>query len=576
MADFDLLIRGGTVVDGLRTPRFTADVGIAAGRIARIGRIDPSAARQVIDADGLVVAPGFVDLHTHYDSQVYWDPYCTLSGWHGVTTVVIGNCGFGFAPCRPEDRDRAMLTMERNEAVPLACMKAGMSWDWESFPEFLDSLERTPKGLNMLAYVGLNPLLMYVMGVEDAKRRGATPSERDQMCRLLDEALEAGACGFSAQLLGDTSVQRDYDGTPMITDTMAEEDLLAFADVLGRRRAGFIQVAGGPFGLTEQLAERSGCPVIFNVLATGVDQHGAPSIGHEYVMRWMERANASGRRIFGQAVTCQIGFTFTLEDWNLFDSSEAWRDVTLGTPAEREAKMRDPQRRARLRAEHDAGHGPTAGGGTEDANPVGNQGIEALFVGSVENPELRGAEGRSVGEIAAESGAHPVDAMLDLALRDGLRTTFETPPRTYDMDAMREIANFAFSLPGVSDGGAHIKFSTLGAYPTEFLSELVRDAELMSLEDAHWRLSAYPAHAAGVRDRGYLREGAPADVVVYDFDGLAMLPPEIARDFPGGEWRRIRKARGYRATIVNGAATFEGDDCTGSTPGQLLRHGRAD
>jgi len=572
-SEFDLLIRGGTLVDGLQTPRFTADVGIRAGKVAAIGRLSPARADRVLEADGLVVAPGFVDLHTHYDSQIYWDPWCTLSGWHGVTSVVIGNCGFGFAPCHARDRQRAMLTMERNEAVPLACMEEGMPWDWESFPEFLDSLDRTPKGLNVLAYVGLNPLLMFVMGVEAAKSRPATADEQAEMCRLLDGALDAGACGFSAQLLGDTSVQRDYDGTPMITDVMSEADLLAFADVLGRRERGFIQIAGGGFRLAEELAERSGSPVIWNVLAASVDQHGAVSAAYPHVIRWLDECNARGQRIFGQAVTAEIGFAFTLEDWNLFDSSALWRDITLGSPRERAAKMRDPERREALRKEYDAGAGPTAGGGTEDANPVGNQGISGLFIEASESQ--REHEGRRVGELAEIQSKHPVDAMLDLALADDLRTTFATPPQNYDVEAMREIANSPFAIPGVSDGGAHTKFSTMGTYPTEFLSQLVRDNEIMTLEQAHWRLSSYPAYAAGLQDRGSIREGQPADIVVYDFEQLSLRPPEIVRDFPGEEWRRVRRADGYHYTIVNGELTFEGERCTGKTPGRLLRHGRA-
>jgi N-acyl-D-amino-acid deacylase len=575
MPTFDLVIRGGTLIDGLRTPRFVTDIGISDGRVASIGRLPTHSGRREIAAGGRIVAPGFVDLHTHYDSQVFWDPYCTLSGWHGVTSVVIGNCGFGFAPCKPADRERAMQTMERNEAVPLACMRAGMPWDWESFPEFLDSLDATPKGMNLLAYVGLNPLMAYVMGLDAAKSRPATEDEQRRMCELLGEAIDAGACGFSAQLLGETSVQRDFDGTPMITDRMSEADLMAFGDVLASRGRGCIQIAGGTFGMSERLAERSGRPIIYNVIASGLDQHGAPSQAHKPVMDWIARANAGGLRVFGQAVTCEIGHTFTLEDWNLFDSSPLWRDATLGTPVERAAKLRDPQRRAAMRAEYDAGQAPATGGGTESANPIGNQSITQLYVESVEDESLREWEGMTVAEVAERSAKHPIDAMLELALADELRTTFVTAPQTFDIEAMREIANFPFSIPGVSDGGAHTKFSTMGSYSTEFLTTLVRDNDVMDLEEAHWRLSAYPAYAAGLHDRGCIREGSPADIIVYDYDELSLLPPEKVADFPCGEWRRVRKAEGYHYTILNGDVTFEGNDCTGAMPGQLLRHGRA-
>ena len=573
---FDTVIKGGTIFDGQRTPRFVSDIGITDGRIAYIGDIrDPGAAR-VIDARGLNVAPGFVDLHTHYDSQVFWDPYCTLSGWHGVTSVVIGNCGFGFAPCRPEDRDRTMLTMARNEAVPLATMKEGMPWDWETFPEFLDSLERTPKGVNVLSYVPLSPILMNVMGLEAAKSRPATEDERAALSRVFNEALDAGACGFSAQISGSEGVQRDYDGTPMITDMMAREDIMLFAGILRERGEGFIQIAGGGLRLAEELAAESGRPIIWNMLAVGADQHGAATMMHRDAIKWLDDVNARGLRIFAQALTCNVGFTFNMEEWNLFDSSAIWRQVTLGTREQRLRKMADPVIRQALRDEFDAGKGPIAGGGTEEMNPLGNAGIAGLFITETSTPECRIHEGRTVGEMAGVLGLHPIDAFLDLVVAEDLKTTFETPPLKLNDEAMKEVARSAVALPGVSDGGAHTKFVTLGAYPTEFLTVHVRQNGVMDLEEAHWRLSGYPAYAAGLKDRGVLREGMPADIVIYDLDALELLPPEIAHDFPAGEWRRIRRAKGYRHILVNGEPTFVDGVCTGATPGRLLRHGYAD
>ncbi len=226
MSKFDVVIKGGTVIDGLRTPRYKADVGIAGGRVVAIGRVDASEGREVVDASRKVVAPGFVDLHTHYDSQVFWDPWCTMSSWHGVTSVVIGNCGFGFAPCRPEDRERAMLTVSRNEAVPLKTMRVGMPWDWVTYPEFLESVDRTPKGVNVMSFVPLAPLYAYVAGVDNAKAYRVTDEQLDDMCRLLIEGMEAGGCGFSAQVSGEVgNVQLDFDGTPMVTDCMTEREV---------------------------------------------------------------------------------------------------------------------------------------------------------------------------------------------------------------------------------------------------------------------------------------------------------------------------------------------------------------
>src|SRR6266852_5882279 len=238
MARYDTIIKVGTIVDGARTPRYVSDIAIKDGKIAQIGGLKGSSADKVLDASGLIVAPGFVDLHTHYDAQIQWDPYCSISGWHGVTSLVLGNCGFGFAPVHPEGRERAMLTMSRVEAIPLNSMKAGMLWDWVTFPEWLDTLDRIPKGVNCLSYMPLAPLMIWVMGLEAAKSRPATDAERREMQRLLHEAMDAGACGFSVQRFGEHSPQMDYDGTPMVTDLMADEDLLALAEVLRERDKG--------------------------------------------------------------------------------------------------------------------------------------------------------------------------------------------------------------------------------------------------------------------------------------------------------------------------------------------------
>src|SRR5713226_2603204 len=242
MADFDIQIKGGAVVDGTRVPRYRADVWIRDGKIAQIGGRAPGFAKKVIDADGLVVAPGFVDLHTHYDAQIRWDPYCTISGWHGVTSLVLGNCGFGCAPVKPACRERSMLTMTRTEAIPYESMKVGMKWDWESIPEYLTSLDRAPKGVNVIQYMPTASLMTYAMGLEAAKTRPANEEERAEMRRLLHEGMDAGLCGFSIQRLGKDSAQSDFDGSPMVTDTMADEDILNLASVLRARDEGFIQI----------------------------------------------------------------------------------------------------------------------------------------------------------------------------------------------------------------------------------------------------------------------------------------------------------------------------------------------
>jgi N-acyl-D-aspartate/D-glutamate deacylase len=461
MAGYELLIRNGMVIDGSRAPRVRADVAIRDGKVARIGRVDPADADEVLDATGLVVAPGFVDLHTHYDAQLFWDPYCTLSGWHGITSVAIGNCGFGFAPVRPDERERAMLSMTRVEAIPLASMAAGMPWDWVTCPEFLDSVERAPKAVNVL------------------------PD-------------------------GPSSVQRDHDGSPMPTDVMHDDTCRELARVLRERDDGFMQmlmISGDNArdrAFHEALAEIAGRPMLMNVVQA-FDHR--PDI-HRRVLAWLRGCRERGVRVVGQGLTTDAGFAFTFEDWNLFDDAAPWREATTGTLAEK-------------------------------------------------------------------TGRHPVDVMLDMAVEEDLRTEFFAAPPNGRIDYLKEIVDDPYVLFGVSDGDAHTKFLTAGRYPTETICKVVREHAMIGLQEAHGRLSALPAQVAGFRDRGVLREGAPADVVVYDYERLRVLPAEIVHDLPGGEWRRIRKAEGYRRIVLNGRVTMCDGVPTHVHSGRLLRHGRA-
>jgi N-acyl-D-amino-acid deacylase len=568
MALFDTIIKNGMIIDGTRVPRLHGDLGIKDGRVAKVGRLDAGDADRVIDADGCIVAPGFVDLHTHYDAQIFWDPYCTLSGWHGVTSVVIGNCGFGFAPVQPEMRERMMLSMTRVEAIPLASMREGMPWDWVSYPEFLESLERTPKGVNVLPYVPLGPLLAWVLGLEDAKAgRNPTAEEMVQLKALLNEAMDAGGAGWSAQRLppyGGLANQRDYDGTPMPTDMMSDETALAMAGVLGERNEGFIQmtyVSGDvkkDAAHFEELARVSGRPVLYNAVQTNDHQPQR----HRNTLAWLNRCREQGLPVYGQAITTAAGFTVTWEDWNLFDEADAWAEATTGTTEDKLRKLSDPERRPALREqsaiiERGAITGPLAN----------------MVVLKCIKPELQRYHNMLLGEIAEQEGKHVVDAMFDIAVEDGLQTVFYVESVTNSLELLKEIVDDPYAIWGVSDGGAHTKFFTAGRYPTESLIRFARDNQLVSLEEAHWRLSAFPAHCAGFRDRGTLREGAPADIVIYNLDELGITEMEVVHDLPGNEWRRIQKATGYRYIIVNGEPTFIDGKETGATTGQLLRHG---
>ena len=564
MAKFDVVIRGGMVVDGTGSGRYRADIAIRDGVIAEIGRIPADEADDVLDANGLIVAPGFIDLHTHYDAQLFWDPYCSLSGWHGVTSVVIGNCGFGFAPVQPDARDRAMLTMVRTEAIPLKSMQLGMPWDWVTFPEFLDSVDRTPKSVNVRSFLPMNPVLIEVMGFDRAKA-GAMPTDAEhaEMTRILNEALDAGAGGWSVQRLKPESgagVQRDYDGTPMATDVMHTETCVKLAEVLAERRRGFIQMtmAGDPAIVDESkrtfelLARVSGRPVLYNVV-TAIETD--LSI-HRNTLAWLDRCRHEGLQVYGCAVTTRNALMFTFEDWNLFDEADAWREATIGSLEEKLDKLADPARRPALR---------------EAKLIAATCPIDKIVVLGPKSTETSQWKDHAIGDIAEATGKHPVDVMLDIAVADRLRTTFYAEPLYTNGALLKEILDYPWTIPGVSDGGAHTKFLTAGTYPTELITDAVRDLGILELEQAHWRLSALPAHCAGFHDRGTLEVGKAADIVVYDYDNLRQGEPEVAHDLPGGEWRRVRKAHGFRYVLVNGQVTIDDDKETGVASGQLLR-----
>ncbi len=579
MAQFDTLIKDGTVVDGTGVPRYRADVGIKDGKIAQIGRLKSNDASKVMDASGLIVAPGAVDLHTHYDAQIHWDPYLTIGSWHGVTSVTIGNCGFGFAPVHPKDAERAMLSMSRNEAIPLGPMKATMSFDWETFPQWMDHIDTLPLGVNISQLVPITPLVAYAMGgYEESKKRLPNEKEMQKVLHMFHEGMDAGAVGWGAQRLvpeGMASVQRDYDGSPMISDVLSEEFYLTMAKALGERNAGCIQYTQasasihdptkGPeydFAFNVKLAEESGQPVLFNAVAIN-DQF--PEVFRSQ-LKWLEEANNRGVRVFGQGLTVRLPLEFTFEDWNLFDNSDVWREATLGTVEERSAKLANPDIRRAMKEEYDSGKVPIDLFGE----------IPTFIAKKVRREDLKDKyEGLSVGQIAEMENKHVLDALLDLSVADDLKTQWRTPILNVSEANSRQMMDSPYVMAGLSDGGAHMKFITAGIWPTDLLTWMVRDTGILTLEQGHYRLSGMPAWAAGFKDRGTLREGQAADLMVYDLEKLNILPTEIVEDLPTGEWRRVQRSEGYRWMMVNGQVTFEDGKCTNATPGSLLRHGQA-
>ncbi|AMK25583.1 N-acyl-D-amino-acid deacylase family protein [Sphingobium sp. TKS] len=580
--EYDTIIRGGTIVDGTGMPKWVGDLAIKEGKIAAIDGLKKAKAKKEINAEGLIVAPGFVDAHTHYDAQLFWDPYCTISGWHGVTSVVIGNCGFGFAPCRPEDRDRSMLSMTRNEQIALEAMQEGMPWDWTTFPEFLDSLDRTPKGVNVLTFAPLSPLMIYAMGsFAEAKKRRPNEEELKKICDLIDDAMEAGAAGWSVQRMGEHSIQPDFDGTPMVTDIMTDEEGYAFAEVLRKRGEGIIQLTYAPSGdkmaedffdlptvegWVEKLAEVSGRPVLHNTLLA-ID--GKPEV-HRHAMEWLQACHEKGLTVYGHADTNRNFQQFNFETWNGFDIAPNWKAALMGTSEERLANLKNPEIRAKMIADKPW---------LASFEGIGLIVDEIEVLDGAGYPEVEKYVGKNLGQIAAEEGKDNLEVMIEIAVASELKATLRTPiVHRPNAEYIAELMKSGKALPGISDGGAHMKYFVGGAYSTDFLTWMVRDTGLLTLEEAHFLLSALPARVNGFKDRGTLTEGQAADIIIYDMDVLKQVPEglfETRQDLPGGDWRRVRWAEGYRWTIVNGDVTFENGVCTNATPGKLLRHGRA-
>ena len=552
MPEFDVVIRGGTVVDGTGIPRFRADVGIKNGRVAMVsGRIAAGGAKE-LDASGCIVAPGAIDLHTHYDAQLNWDPYATLSGWFGVTSLTVGQCGFGFAPTRPDDRDLNMRMMNRIEAIPLESMRQGMRWDWETFPEYMDSLDKQGLGVNVGALVPFSPLRGYVLGMIPARERtSVTEAELNQMKQILYDSMKAGAFGISA----DKNLEdRPEDGSWLPSHVASKEEFYALAQVMGQFGVGHL---GWTIGISDDRADQRA------MLAEMVRMSGRPLhvvLGDDEGYDWLNEVRAEGLPIVAQMGSVPTISEFKLSEYNLFDYMEHWVQPLVGTPEERIAKLSEDGVRVGMKQDVlDRPHPRTDWTKTQVVEVVHERNLKY--------------EGLNISDIAEAEGKHPLDAFLDLALDEDLETEFAHPTGARGDDAHAERIRSPYTHISVSDGGAHTRFLVNSVWPVYFLANWVRDQEIMSLEAAHQKMSALPAWFSDMKNRGTLRVGDWADVMVYNMDELGLLydKPKFETDFPGGEKRLVQKPTGMRYTLVNGVVTFEGNDCTGALPGKLLR-----
>src|SRR5438034_1271233 len=554
---FDVLVRGGMVVDGTGSPARRGDVGIRRGRIAALGTVQGTAAR-VIDADGAVVAPGFVDIHTHYDLQVFWDRMLTISPWHGVTSVVMGNCGFGVAPTRPAHRDLVLRTLESVEGMSLEALHAGVGTDWpfESFGEFLSAIEQRGTAINVGALVGHTPVRLYVMG-EEATEREATGDEIAAMCGLVAEALRAGAVGFATS---KSPTHVGWEGRPVPSRVAAWEEIEALAGCLAEG-GNVMQATLGPGLFLDEFAaiqQRTGRPVSWTALLGGM----LGPDGHRAVLEQSAALQARGVRVIPQVSCRPLMVEFNLEAPFPLEPMSVMRPVSRADAAGRRAIYADAGFRRSLREKIDGGRLAEA--------------FRSMQI--TEHPAGPSLAERRLAEVAAERGVHPVDLALDLSLASGLATRFRLAVLNTDEAVVAELLTHPATMIELSDAGAHASQLCDACAPTDLLGRWVREKRVLSLEEGVRRLTSEPAEVFGIADRGRLAVGLAADLTVFDPATVGCGPLRRVRDFPAGADRLVSDARGIRAVVVNGVVIREdGRDALAPDaplPGRVLRGGR--
>jgi N-acyl-D-aspartate/D-glutamate deacylase len=559
---YDLVIRGGTVVDGSGLPRYRADVGISGDRIARIGTIH-ARGREEVDARHRVVAPGFIDGHTHMDAQVAWDPLGTCSCWHGVTSVVMGNCGFTLAPCRPDEKHLVVKNLERAEDIPAEAMRAGIEWTWETYAQYLDAVARWPKGINYAGYVGHSALRTYAMG-ERAFSEPATAADLAVMKRELADALAAGAMGFT------TSRTRNHetaDRRPVASRVAEWSEVRELVQVMGDLGAGIFEIAGEDTGRDldrrrdylerlRDLAVQTGVPVTWGMFSSRF----MPDAWRAYFATLDETARAGGR-MFAQVHSRALSVVLSFETRLPFDRLPEWREVRRRPLAEQQMLLGDAEVRRRLvKAAAEAEYGSVVG--AEARKP------DYEWTMLMEDPC---GPHRSIAEIARERGVDPVAAVIDLALERDLDRFFLQPIANEDQDDALELIKHPRAVVTFSDSGAHVSQIMDASLQTHLLSHWVRAKQALTLEQAVRMLSFVPATLWGFANRGLVREGFAADLVVFDPDTVAPEMPDVVNDLPAGARRLVQKARGFSATVVNGEVVLRDGKHTGALPGRLLR-----
>ena len=553
---YDLVIKNGTVIDGSGMPRYRADVGVSGGKIAAIGRIGDRA-KEVIDAQERVVAPGFVDGHTHMDAQIFWDPLGTCSCYHGVTSVIMGNCGFTLAPLKKDEADLVLYNLERAEDISMAAMRAGVDITWETFPEFLDAVERLPKGINYGGYMGHSALRTYVMG-ERAFSDKATSEDLELMAREVKDAVRAGAMGFSTSR---ASTHMLPDGRPVASRIADWDEVKALVGAMGEMNAGIFEIAGEATGRDPErigdyqqrlkdLAVSTGRPVTWGMFSS----RRAPDLWRSYMDLLDETAQAGGR-MFAQVHSRAINVLYSFMTRMPFDRLPEWRSLRELSLGEKEQALKDPERRRQL---------------VEAAKTLTGRDLPVdyewlLVMDTVTGPNP------TVADLAQQRNVHPAEVIIDEALARHLELFFVSPIANELEGPALELMKHPRSVVTFSDSGAHVSQIMDSSLQTHVFSHWVREKQALSLEEAVRMVTFETASAWELPNRGLLRPGYAADVVVFDPDTFEPTYPEVVNDLPAGSRRLVQKANGIAATVVNGEVLMRDGEHTGALPGQLLR-----
>jgi N-acyl-D-amino-acid deacylase len=559
---YDLILKGGRIYDGSGMPSFLGDVAIGDGRIQAIGRINAYADHR-LDVGGLAVAPGIIDFHTHFDAQLWWDPLASSSNHHGVTTVIMGNCGLTLAPCKPESRDALIGTFVRVEDMPRQSLQAGIPWAWTTHGEFLDALEQQPLGVNVATLIGHCAVRQYAMG-EASVEREANDAEIAEMQELVQQGMAAGAFGFSTN-----ANQRHFreDGKPVPSRFAALDEVARLCRAVGESRRGLVQFTHGAFASPEHVAH------IGKWYDTILKETRRPLIGESIRHFWrepdlwrkqlsdVEERSRQGYAAYAMTSTRRSMRRWTLKDTTRFDEIPAWKTL-LSLPMDlRKEKLRDPQARSQL------------GRAMESGKPIDfSRRWDLISVKKVARPENKSAESKSIDELAREKRKPAIDTFLDLAVAEDLETTFEDCASQGDIYAVKEIFSNPHVLLGQSDAGAHVANAHPGfGFSTIMLADWVRERQIMSLEEAIKKMTFLPASIFGIHDRGLIRRGMAADLFVFDPEKIGLAEPEKVADLPQGASRYIQRAKGIHYTIVNGSVLMKNGAHTSVYPGKVLR-----